>query len=48
MVPRQPRRQDESVIYHIISRSDGRCQLFDDSPQFERFTDRMLDLLDRH
>jgi len=46
-VPRLPRLEYENAIYHIVTRGDGRRRLFHDSGHYERFTQGLIDEVDR-
>ncbi len=46
-MPRQPRLQYENAIYHIVTRGDGRRLLFHDDRHYERFTEGLIDEVDR-
>jgi hypothetical protein len=46
-VPRHPRLQYENAIYHIVTRGDGRRKLFHDSGHYRRFTEGLIDDVDR-
>ncbi len=46
-MPRQPRLQYKNAIYHIVTRGEGRRLLFHDDRHYERFTDGLIDEVDR-
>jgi REP element-mobilizing transposase RayT len=46
-MPRFPRLQYENVIYHIVTRGDGRRRIFNDDRHYERFTEGLEAQVDR-
>ena len=38
-MPRKPRVQFPGAIYHVVTRGDGRRELFHDQGHYQRFTD---------
>jgi putative transposase len=46
-MPRLPRLQYEDAIYHIVTRGDGRRKLFHDDRHYQRFTQGLIDEVDR-
>jgi len=46
-VPRLPRLQYENAIYPVVTRGDERRRLFQDEGQYGRFTDGLIDQVDR-
>ena len=46
-MPRMPRLQYSNAIYHIVARGDGRRRLFHDSGHYDRFTQGLVDEVDR-
>ena len=46
-MPRLPRLQYENAIYHIVTRGDGRRRLFHDEGHYQRFTQGLIDEVDR-
>ena len=46
-MPRLPRLQYENAIYHVVTRGDERRRLFQDEGHYERFTDGLIDQVDR-
>ena len=46
-MPRFPRLQYKNAIYHIVTRGDGRRRLFHDPGHYERFTQGLIDEVDR-
>ena len=42
-MPRKPRVQFPGAIYHIVTRGDGRRELFHDLGHYQRFTDGLAD-----
>jgi len=44
---RLSRPQYENAIYHVVTRGDGRRRLFQDEGHYERFTDGVMDQVDR-
>ncbi len=46
-MPRLPRLEYSNAIYHIITRGDGRRQLFHDDRHYERFTQGLIDEVSR-
>lgn len=46
-MPRLPRIQYPSAIYHIVTRGDGRRKLFHDDGHYERFTRGLAEEVDR-
>ena len=46
-MPRLPRLQYPDAIYHVLTRGDGRQQLFHDDRHYERFTQGLVDEVDR-
>ena len=46
-MPRLPRLEYPNAIYHVITRGDGRRQLFHDPRHYERFTQGLIDEVNR-
>ena len=46
-MPRTPRLEYSNAIYHIVARGDSRRKLFDDSGHYDRFTQGLVDEVDR-
>ena len=46
-MPRMPRLEYSNAIYHIVARGDGRRRLFHDSGHYDRFTQGLVDEVDR-
>ncbi len=47
IMPRKPRVQFPGAIYHIVTRGDGRRELFHDEGHYERFTRGLSDEVKR-
>ncbi|TWU48929.1 chromosomal replication initiation protein [Rubripirellula tenax] len=46
-MPRRPRLEYANAIYHVVTRGEGRRKLFHDQSHFERFTQGLVDEVDR-
>ncbi|MGB7328963.1 MAG: transposase [Rubripirellula sp.] len=46
-MPRRPRLEYSDAIYHVVTRGDGRRKLFHDQAHYERFTQGLVDEVDR-
>ena len=46
-MPRMPRLEYSNAIYHIVARGDGRRRLFHDAGHYDRFTQGLVDEVDR-
>ena len=46
-MPRMPRLEYSNAIYHIVARGDGRRRRFDDAGHYDRFTQGLVDEVDR-
>ncbi len=46
-MPHLPRLQYDNAIYHIVTRGDGRRRLFHDDGHYQRFTQELIDEVDR-
>jgi putative transposase len=46
-MPRLPRLEYPNAIYHVVTRGDGRRQLFHDDRHCERFTQGLIDEVNR-
>ena len=46
-MPRMPRLEYSNAIYHIVARGDSRRKLFHDSGHYDRFTQGLVDEVDR-
>ena len=47
MMPRLPRLQYENAIYHVVTRGDGRRRLLHDEGHYTRFTEGLVQQVDR-
>ena len=46
-MPRRPRLEYENAIYHVVTRGEARRKLFHDASHYERFTQGLIDEVDR-